>query len=148
MAYITINGSFATNPLNPAEYHIQITHPQVTDILVLAECADGTEPYARTITGWPQASDRNIKGALRITGSLDKIAAEWQANFLVSRAQWTLFNQLLLAQQQSPVTLLDRFNGETDATLVWMEVDQQYLTPYVMGVWWNLQFRALEGKYS
>lgn len=146
MAYITINGSFATNPLNPAEYHIQIMHPQVTDILVLAECADGTEPYARTTTGWPQAGDRNPKGMLPVTGSLDQLAQEWQCNFLVNRSQWTLFNQLMQAQQNTACTLLDRFAGENDVKLVWLQVDQQYLTPYVMGRWWNLQFRALEDK--
>jgi hypothetical protein len=144
MAYISFDGSSVSNPYTAEDYHVLLSHAGLSDILVLHAHLAGTEPYVRAKTGWPTATGRNIRGALTVSGSLDRIAEEWQLSFLVSRQQAELFDALLLAQQVAPVTLSDRFNGLTDNVAVWLQVDQQYLTPTRMGVWWTLQFRALQ----
>jgi hypothetical protein len=145
MAYIGFKGSVALSTLTSAGYHLLLSHPSVTDVLVLREHRLEAEVYIRNKVGWPQSSGRNIRGALKVEGSVDRTADEWQLDFLVSRAQADLFNNLLLAQNQTStsVTLSDRFNGLTDNTTVWLQVDQQYLTPVVMGALWTLQFQAL-----
>jgi hypothetical protein len=144
MSYISLRGSSANNPYTAVDYHVLLSHATLPDILVLHAHLAGAEPYVRAKTGWPTATGRNIRGALTVSGSLDLIAEEWQLSFLVSRQQAELFDALLMAQQVAPVTLSDRFNQLTDNAAVWLQVDQQYLTPARMGVWWALQFRALQ----
>lgn len=146
MAFVSFRGTFPADPYLANEHHILIAHPAVADTLALMEHAEGTVPYARARTGWPQAGERNIRGALTVNGSVDKIAEEWQAHFVVRRPQYLLFEQIIMAQQSSPCTLLDRFNGETDSKLVWLQTDRQYLTPWVMSQAWQLQFVAMEDK--
>jgi hypothetical protein len=144
VAFITFRGSYPTNPLSSIDYHLLLAHPAVVDTLILREHQD--KPYARLRSGWPVSGERSLTGALTINGNINKLAQEFDCNFLVRRPQWQLFDRFLAAQQDAPCTLLDRFNGETDSLLVWLQVDSQYRTPAVMGEWWTLQFRALEEK--
>jgi hypothetical protein len=144
--FVTIEGTYIVNPINGNEYHIQLSHPALPDSLILSWFPDGTTvPYVRSQTGWPQATDRNPKGILPIQGSMDRVAPEFQATFLGSQDCCDLFDALLEAQNiaSGAVTLIDRFHGNNLAFPVWLQVDQQYRTPYVEGEWWALQFRGL-----
>lgn len=142
--FVLFSGAFAANPLSSTAFHLQLAHPSVPDTLILHEHKEGGLAYSRQKTGWLKSGDRTLTGSLKILGNRSHIKTEWKADFLVTRPQFELFQQLLTAQMSSPVTLLDRFNGETDAVLVWLDVDAQWLTPQVMGYWWQLQFVVRE----
>lgn len=140
--FVSFSGMSPSNPLSATDFHIQLAHPLVPNTLVLRQHKEGGLAYSRQVTGWLKSGDRTLTGSLQITGNRSHIKTEWKADFLVTRPQWELFEELLLAQVASPITLLDRFNGETDATLIYIDVDAQWLTPQVMGQWWQLQFVA------
>jgi hypothetical protein len=144
--FVTIDGSYAANPLPADEWHILLAHLSLPDTLVLSHFPSGVAtPHLSIRSGWPQTEDRNARGILPIQGSMARIKTEFQSTFLGSKACCDLFDQLLAAQNgNSSVTLIDRFYGQTQAYPVWLNVDQQYKTPYVEGRWWTLQFRALE----
>jgi hypothetical protein len=144
--YILFGQSSPSNPLTSTEAHLQIAHPSVPDTLILREYKEGTLPCQRKKMGYLRAGDdRSLTGSLVLTGNRSHLKDEWQADFLITRSQVQLFESLILAQQNSaiPLTLIDRF-GMLDEKLVWVDLDGQWLTPYVMGVWWQLQFRARE----
>jgi hypothetical protein len=142
--FVHFRGSSASNPFTATDYFLLISHPAVADTLVLMQHPEGVLAYTRARVGLSQAKGRAILGAITINSNPVAIADEWQAHFIVSKPQYQLFERILAAQELAPCTLIDRFNGETDAKLVWLNTDRQYLTPWVMGRGWNLQFTAME----
>jgi hypothetical protein len=145
MAFVTFRGTTPTLELTATDWHLQLTHPSIADTLVLTAFPRDGEPYRRSIEGWARSDGRSLSDGIRITGGQANLTQAWDCSFLVKRPQFELFNQLLQAQQGvTPVTILDRFAGETDNALCWLDVDQQYLTPALLGSWWLLQFRAIE----
>jgi hypothetical protein len=143
--FVTFRGSVSVLALTAADWHVQLVHPSLSDVLVLTTFLADSEPYRRSIEGWAKDEGRSVTGGLRVNGPAVQTEV-WDFSFLVKRPQFELFNQMLGLQRQSPIpiSLLDRFTGLTDATNVWLSVDQSYLTPAVLGQWWTLQFRALE----
>jgi hypothetical protein len=142
--FVSFSGTSPTNAVRATDFHIQLAHPLLPNTLVLMEHKEGGLPYSRQVTGWLKSADRTLTGSLKIMGNRSHLKTEWKADFLVTRSQYELFEELLTAQIASPITMLDRFNGEMDAVLVWLDVDAQWLTPHVMGKWWQIQFVVRE----
>ncbi len=142
---ITFEERTATNEyLTPPVSHIQLSHPDLNDSLLLAECDE--KPYERNIEGWTQSNGRSLSGLLRLKGNNYRTNF-WQCNFLVTALQVDLFNQLLVTQEYSPVRVqfTDRWvNGMDYTTGAWLDVDRQYLSVVAANSWWRLQFTALE----
>jgi hypothetical protein len=144
--FISFSGEGATPPPTSV-FHIMIAHPGSAATLVLDRQKDGVAGYDRVRGGFlTSEDDRSITGGLAFKGNRNALKTEWQGDFLVRRTQFELFEKLLLLQQNTniPLSLLDRFNGESDAKNVWIDVDKKWLTPVIMGRWWQLQFRARE----
>jgi hypothetical protein len=140
---ITFDGATATNQLlSPLVSHLELSHPSMTDRLLLAECDD--RPYEHFATGWQNADGRSVLGAIRVKGG-DWRKDVWQGNFLVGADQKVFFDGLLLAQQTTTaaVVLIDRFFDTAITRSVWINVDRQYLTVVGLG-WWRLQFELWE----
>jgi hypothetical protein len=143
MAFITFEGTASTNQyLSPLSNHILLTHPDVTDSLILCEHDD--KPYESYPTGWAVGDGRSLLGSIRVRGS-NWLKNVWEFNFICTPAQATLFNSLLDAQQDTvnTVELVDNWQSTPITKDVWIQTDRQYLT--TIGLEWRrLQFQLLE----
>lgn len=142
---ITWEGSTATNPyLSPATSHLELSHPSMSDRLILAEYDN--KPYENYRVGQTRSNERSLLGAIRLQGNNWK-KNQWECNFLVKSAQTVIFEQLLQAQQDDilPCSLVDRwFEGMVVTKNVWIDIDRQYLSLVAANSWFRLQFQLLE----
>jgi hypothetical protein len=145
MAIITFEGTVSTNQyLTPLVSHVQLSHPSLTDSLLLAEHDE--RPYENFRTGQTRSNERSLQGSIRLKGNNWK-KDQWLCNFIVKPAQSLLFEQMVQAQQDDvlPVVLVDRWQDGSGVTKnVWLEIDRQYLTMISPNDWFKLQFQALE----
>lgn len=142
--FTTFDGLSATNQyLLPPTSHLVLSHPSLSDSLLLAEHDE--KPYQYYSTGWTQADGRSLQGAIRLKGN-DWNKGMWECNFQAVAAQVELFNMLLQAQQGLlRVNLIDRWVGGVATTRdVWLQVDRQYQTLAAGTIWWRLQFECWE----
>ena len=141
----TWEGNTATNPyLLPATSHLELSHPSLSDRLLLAEYDN--QPYQNYRMGQTRSNGRSLLGAIRLQGDNWK-KEQWECNFLVKSAQTVLFEQLLQAQQDDilPCEIIDRWiDGVVVTKNVWIEIDRQYLTLAAANSWFRLQFQLLE----
>lgn len=143
--FITFEGTQATNQyLAPSVSHIILSHPGLTNSLLLAQHDE--KPYENYRTGQTQADGRSLLGAIRCKGGNWK-KDQWECNFHALAAQAGLFEQLVQAQQDDilPVTLIDRWiDGVVVTKNVWIGIDKQYLSLVAANSWFRLQFQLLE----
>jgi hypothetical protein len=143
--FITFEGSQSTNQyLSPQTSHLELSHPSLSDKLILAEWDN--QPYENYQTGQTRSNGRSLLGAIRLQGDNWK-KGQWEGNFLVKSAQSVLFEQLLQAQQDDtlPCNLIDRwFEGVVVTKNVWIDIDRQYLSLVAANSWFRLQFQLLE----
>ncbi len=143
--FFTFDGLTPTNQyLSPQTSHIVLSHPSLTDQLLLAEHDD--KPYENYRVGQTRSNGRSLLGSIRLQGDNWK-KDQWECNFIAKSAQVVLFEQLLQAQQDSTlsVTLLDRWiDGVVVSKSVWLEIDRQYLFLLAANSWFRLQFQVLE----
>lgn len=141
----TFEGNTTLNPyLSPATSHLELSHPSLTDRLILAEYDN--KPYENYRTGQTRSNGRSLRGAIRLQGDNWK-KEQWECNFLVKAAQVTLLEQLLQAQQDDVLScnLVDRWiDGIVMTKNVWIDVDRQYLSLVAANSWFRLQFQLLE----
>jgi hypothetical protein len=141
----TWEGNTATNPyLSPATSHLELSHPSLTDQLILAEYDN--KPYENYRIGQTRSNGRSLLGAIRLQGDNWK-KEQWECNFLIRSAQSILFEQLLQAQQDDalPCNLIDRwFDGVVATKNVWINIDRQYLSLVAANSWFRLQFQLME----
>ncbi len=143
--FITFDGAVATNQyLLPQASHIVLSHPSLTDSLLLAEHDD--KPYENYRVGQTRSNGRSLLGSIRLQGNNWK-KDQWECNFIAKSAQVVLFEQLIQAQQDDilPVTLIDRWiDGIAVSKSVWLDIDRQYLSLLAANSWFRLQFQVLE----
>jgi hypothetical protein len=143
MAFITFDGSSGTNKyLSPLSSHLILSHPTLTDTLLLAEHDD--KPYEYYPTGQTTADGRSLLGGIRLKGN-NWLKDLWECNFHCTIAQAVLFNTLITAQQNNTSTILLTDNWQSTPVIkqIWLNVDRQYLTQ-VGSDWRRLQFQLLE----
>jgi hypothetical protein len=142
---ITFDGSTTTNQyLSPSVSHLVLSHPSLADSLVLAEHDD--KPYENYRAGQTVGDGRSLLGAIRLNGDNWKKDV-WECNFIAALPQVALFEQLVQAQQDNvaTVTLIDRWvAGSVVTKLVWLQVDQRYLSVVGSADWRRLQFQVWE----
>ena len=143
--FITFDGAVTTNQyLSPQASHIVLSHPSLTDQLLLAEHDD--KAYENYRIGQTRSNGRSLLGGIRLQGNNYK-KGQWECNFIANSAQVVLFEQLIQAQQDDilPVTLIDRWiDGVAVSKSVWLEIDRQYLSLLAANSWYRLQFQVLE----
>ncbi len=141
---ITFEGATSTNQyLSPRVSHLVLSHPSLTDQLLLAQFDE--KPYENYRTGQTQGDGRSLLGSIRLKGDNWK-KDQWECNFLVTPPQVALFEQLVQAQQDDifPARLVDRwFDGVETIRNSWIQVDRQYLS-IAGGSWLRLQFQLWE----
>ena len=137
--FVSFRGTTAGFPYPSDQAFIILSHPSVSDVLVLSQF--DSEPYSRTLQGFPQSDGRSLMGSLKISGGSYIPVPEWDLNLLIKPPQLVLFESLLNAQRIGPVTLQDGFT-RGDASTVWLDVDDRYATPNGSLLVYKLQFRA------
>jgi hypothetical protein len=140
MSYVSWVGTTPTNPYPIAQKHIILAHPLVPDALILAQFQ--TDPYSRSLVGFPASDGRSRSGGIRVKGDRYPAQPEWEFNLSCKTPQLNLFEALLSVQSTSPVpvTFTDNFSG-TGAATVWIDVDGRYATPATTIDLWKLQFK-------
>jgi hypothetical protein len=141
---ITFDGEIATNAqyINSKTSHLILSHAAVADSLLLSEYDD--RPYEYYPIGWTKSAGRSLLGAIRLNGNNWKKDV-WECNFHTTQAQADLFDSLLQAQQDNtPISIADRWKTAPIVRQIWVDVDQRYKTAVATNEWYRLQFQALE----
>jgi hypothetical protein len=140
LSYISWLGTSLINPYPIEHKHIILAHPLVPDALILAQFQ--SEPYNRSLVGFPASDGRSRTGGIRVKGDRYAPQPEWDFNLSCKTPQLYLFEQLLYTQSLSviPITFTDNFAG-TGAATVFVDVDGRYSTPATTIDLWKLQFK-------
>jgi hypothetical protein len=144
MSFLTLKGTLATNPHQPAhgDSCLLLTCPTVADTLVLFEFLNGQKPYQSHGTGWDASDGRSLRGAIRTKGNNYSSRRRIEAAFLVNAMQATWFDAMLEAQRQDQtVTVVDNWRTAVTRTM-WIDVADRYLSE--VSPWYLLQFTAWE----
>lgn len=132
MAFIHNSGTFSTNPLaGTGARYVQLSHPSVTNVLVLEEMSDDGNGYSiPTIIGRLAMSGRTYQGGSISVGA-QSYKTEWSdLAFVVTKTQADLLTQLMLAQTPAlPVTVLDVML-DSITKLVLIEGPDNYISSY------------------
>jgi hypothetical protein len=135
-----------TDPVPANQSAILISATFLPDTLVLMDFLEN--PYSRYREGYDASDGRSLTGNIKIKGNDYTAKRHWQLAFLANAAQVDLFEQFLINQSATQVTINDKWGqGLADPkpalqSACWLDVDARYLTRY--GSNWILQFSARE----
>lgn len=144
MPYVTNYGSFSTNPWANSS-HMLLTHPSVSDYLVLQEMPESATYSPPTLFGLPKASGRSRTNSLIITGANTRKLSWPDLAFVCSIQQVELLELLASVQTGAqPCTVVDDMlkparAAVTKPVLISLASDK-YSTIYSTNRIWLVQF--------
>lgn len=145
--FIAYDGSFSANPYaGSTTPYLLLSTATIPDTLVLAEFSE--EPYQRRTEGLDRSDGRSLTGSLRIKGNIAPPTWRIDCNFVITKEQLLLFEQILIAQKAAEmITIADYFAETPQTGPCWVDVDARYATrwAYYPELEYLLQFVALEG---